>query len=157
MALPKISLYLQCSSCDRVEYCDVDNLLRKLRSVQMLRRNVEPDEELIRELIAQAADRLPCPKCDSHGVSISDNDPFDDDAWGDPKKCERCSAKIPPERLEVFPDTKLCMKCQSGEERGESSDEPDFCPRCGDVLQMKRRTGGGLAGYRMVCPSCTRR
>ncbi|MEM7316580.1 MAG: TraR/DksA C4-type zinc finger protein [Planctomycetota bacterium] len=154
---PKISLYLQCTGCDRVEYCDGDNLVAKLRSVQMLRRMAKPDEELIRALIEEAADRLPCEKCDSRGMTVTENDPFDDDAWGDPKKCEGCGGKIPPERLEVFPDTTMCMKCQSGAERGEVSDEPDYCPRCGDIMQMKRRTGGGIAGYRMVCPTCSRR
>lgn len=31
--------------------------------------------------------------------------------------CERCGAEIPIERLEIYPDTSLCVKCQAEVER----------------------------------------
>ncbi len=31
--------------------------------------------------------------------------------------CERCGAEIPLERLEIYPDTSLCVKCQAEVER----------------------------------------
>lgn len=29
------------------------------------------------------------------------------------KKCERCGKKIPKERLEAIPETRLCVKCST--------------------------------------------
>lgn len=31
--------------------------------------------------------------------------------------CERCGNPIPPERLEIFPETRLCVKCKNEVER----------------------------------------
>jgi len=34
--------------------------------------------------------------------------------------CELCGAEIPPERLEILPDTKTCVKCSQTERYSEA-------------------------------------
>jgi len=35
-----------------------------------------------------------------------------------PRFCERCKAEIPPERVDILPDTRVCVKC-SADMKGE--------------------------------------
>ena len=156
MTLPDIQIFLICKSCDKVERCNTLRILERLREQHMLRRNVAPDEDLIRALLAQAVDSMACVSCGQFGLSLSDSDPMDELDWGNEKKpskkCEGCRQPIPAERLEIFPDTVLCMECQSGIERGEPlGDEVEYCERCGDIMVLKQSTS---RGYRMVCRAC---
>jgi hypothetical protein len=49
-----------------------------------------------------------------------------------PKLCRICRAEIPPERLEVIPDTLVCVKCSC---------------KIGGEFELKVRVGGtGKAG-----------
>ncbi len=156
MALPHYSVYLHCPSCDKVEFCNAERLVVRLRSHNMLRRNAEPDEGLLRILVAESSKNFECSECGRCPLEVSAEDPFDDGAWGDPVKCQICGETIPKERIEIFPKTRLCTKCQVSDEKGEIEEEPDYCPRCGDIMRMKQRTTGGIAGYRLVCPACNR-
>ena len=159
MNFPTIKRYLVCPKCGKAEYCGPLRVIERLREHGMLRRNVDPDQNLVVTLLDQAADSLDCTSCGHVGVTISEDDPMDELDWGNEKKpskkCESCSQPIPGERLEIFPDTKLCTTCQSGEERGESTaqDEVEFCPKCGDILELKQSP---TRGYRMVCRGCRR-
>jgi hypothetical protein len=48
------------------------------------------------------------------------------------KRCSRCGAEIPPERLQVIPDTVVCVKCSQ---------------KIGGEFELKVRVGGtGKAG-----------
>ena len=123
----------------------------------MLRRNAEPDLELMEALMDTASESFACRACGHVGLIVTDRDPLDDEDWGNAKepsrKCELCSAVIPSERIEIFPDTKLCVACQGSDERGETTQvEVEYCPRCGDIMQLKQVA----RGYRMSCPSCRR-
>ena len=152
--VPSFRVFLECPHCGKVEYCDALRIIERLREIKMLRRNAEPDQATVAELVRQAADRFACVGCGSLGLRPCDEDPHEAAAWGDPVYCEVCQAVISSERLEVFPDSRLCTKCQSLDENGQTTDVPDYCSRCGDILQLKRRTGAGLAGYRSFCPTC---
>jgi len=158
MTLPDITRYLICNSCGKVEKCGTLRILERLREQQMWLDGAEPERALILSQLDQAAESLGCGSCGKSGVAIELEDPMDDVDWGNEKKparkCEACSAEIPAERIEIFPNTTMCTKCQSGEELGESraDEEFEYCPRCGNIMQLKQ----GPRGYRMSCPSCRR-
>ncbi len=122
----------------------------------MLRRDAEPDAATVEELLRHAASRFVCVACEAIGLELFDEDPHAAAAWGEAVKCEVCQTVIPRERLEVLPGTRRCANCQSREEQGQEVDTADYCPRCGDILQLRPRTGSGLAGYRAYCPTCGR-
>jgi predicted RNA-binding Zn-ribbon protein involved in translation (DUF1610 family) len=53
----------------------------------------------------------------------------------------------------VFPNADLCVACQAKSDRGEASDAPEYCPRCGNLMTL-RQVRRGLTRYVMACPSC---
>jgi predicted RNA-binding Zn-ribbon protein involved in translation (DUF1610 family) len=151
-------LTLRCSVCHRPTALDRRQVQQRLRELGFLRREGEPSDELLLEV---ARSLLPlrklaaCEHCGVASLSEGTSTDADDDSvsWpGEVRSCERCSATIPPERLELYPTAKLCAACQS---KGASSPatEHEYCPRCGDHLQL-RATPGRSAEYRMYCPAC---
>ncbi len=80
----------------------------------------------------------------------------DDEAWGMARKCELCSGVIPAERIEIFPDTRLCVACQQRDERGEIAGAAEYCARCGSIMTLRQSRGTGITRYEMVCPVCAR-
>ena len=83
----------------------------RLRALGSLRREKEPSPELVFELFRSAADRLPCSKCGSVGMVIGPcEDEWDDESWGMQRGCNSCGKPIPAERLELFPNTRLCVE-----------------------------------------------
>ena len=143
-----------CPACNHSVFQDFAQTVASLRTAGMLRRVEKPDEALVVELLATSAERLRCRECRETGLQVFEAcDEFD---WPEAKKCEHCKAEIPAERLEIFPDTKLCVKCQTAGDSGVSSDEPEFCPRCGGLMHMRQTGGSGLARYVMKCSDCGR-
>ncbi len=125
----------------------------RLKAAGLLKRNAEPSREEVIELTAQLIDRLTCPDC--HGRLWLE----EVDDWPASQNCEVCGKPIPSERLEVFPDTTVCVACQQKAESGESDPaEMDFCPRCGSPMSL-RSTSSGVTRYVMQCssPSCRAR
>ncbi len=112
--------------------------------------------DLLLELFRTSAGRFACPQCGEAALVATPSEPLDDEAWGEPRKCESCGAPIPPERLEVFPDTRLCVACQNLDERGELTGPAEYCPHCGSVMVLKRASGSGITRYVMTCPACRR-
>jgi DNA-directed RNA polymerase subunit M/transcription elongation factor TFIIS len=148
---------LVCPACQRRETLSPDQLLARLRNAGALRRATAPEADEIAELAQVHAARMTCDDCGHLGLSLQE--PLieeDDEDWGDPKPCERCGALIPAERLELFPNTTLCVKCQQSSERGEDTGAVEYCPRCGNILQLRKSRGDGIARYVMECPSCRR-
>lgn len=142
----------RCPACDHATFKDFAQTVATLRAAGMLRRVEHPDETLVGELLSASANRLRCSECGAAGLQVSEaHDEFD---WPEAKECERCGAEIPAERLEIFPDTTLCVKCQSAGESGVQSDAPEFCPRCGGLMQLRPAGGSGLARYVMKCSDC---
>jgi RNA polymerase-binding transcription factor DksA len=78
--------------------------------------------------------------------------------------CQHCSRLIPPERIEVFPDAKYCVKCQelADEHSGSIPLAPPTCPRCErkgihSELVYRRARDPAIKGYFLGCsryPHC---
>lgn len=155
--MPEPVLSLRCQHCHRRDDLLADDLYSRLRELGFLRRGGEPSLDLALELSRNAISEGRwgnCPACGQPGYGIT-TEPREEEAadWGDPVRCEQCRSIIPTERLEVFPSTKLCSKCQVKVESGAPTGEAEYCPRCGDLMQLKR-VQSPLAGYRMHCPTC---
>ncbi len=140
---------LRCPACDWRGRCGLDELLRRLRDLGMLRREAHPSTDTILELIQIRSADLTCDNCQRHGLSLEElDDDFDD--WDAGRLCEICQQPLAPERLQLFPDARRCATCSTDVD----TDEPDFCPRCGACLSLKTSRGNGVARYQMRCPDC---
>lgn len=130
-----------------------------LRSLGMLRQEARPEVALVDELFRAAQGRLVCADCGETGLLVTPIDEqAEDESWGMSRPCSECGAPIPAERLELFPDTRLCVTCQSRDERGEvHPDAVEYCPRCGSAMQMIPSRTAGITRYVVACPSCRRR
>ena len=154
-----MALSIRCQSCRRRSDLSPAELLARLRELGFLRREGEPSPELAIELAQSAiADGRwgICPDCGSNGWGAATPavDEADDAAlWGDARHCQQCGAVIPAERLEIFPNSTHCARCQQQGERPGAADEVEYCPRCGSIMQLKASASPG-ATYRMHCPSC---
>lgn len=111
---------------------------------------------MVHELFRQSGPKLACDDCGRMGLVVHEAEVINDEEWGEARKCDSCGSVIPAERLEVFPDATRCASCQSHDDRSSDEAESEYCPECGDVMRAVSKTGRGLAGYRMVCPSCRR-
>jgi len=123
----------------------------------LLRRDVTPELDLLAELFRASAGKFACPECSAVGLAVrAVDDDGDDEAWGMARKCDGCGQPIPKERVEALPNVRLCVACQSGDDRGETPGEREFCPRCGSVMVVRQSRGAGLARYALVCPACSK-
>lgn len=131
----------------------IDWLLRH----RLIKQTSDIDADLLTELFRTSADRFACPQCGNVGLVASPSEPLDDEAWGEARKCESCSAAIPTERLEVFPDTRLCVVCQNRDDRGEQMGPAEYCPRCGSIMELAQSRGTGITRYVLTCRACARK
>ena len=148
-----ISKKLQCRSCSWQTTSGRDDLISRLRLVGLLRRDKEPEKEIILALLEDAAARMTCPSCKSIGLSVSEADEEDWDDWQAAVLCIHCRKPIPPERVEALPGVKTCVECQGMEETGTLPEEPDFCPRCGALVELRVSRSGGITRYKRFCTS----
>ena len=149
-----MALVLRCNHCAAEHRQTPEAMLSRLRSLGMLRREAKPSDALVQELFTSLADQLTCESCGSLGVTMADD--WQDD-WADERTCAGCHSAIDPDRLEIFPKTKLCTKCQQKQDAGEDiHQQVDYCVRCGGVLELKSRTRG-TSGYHLVCAACGKR
>jgi Zn finger protein HypA/HybF involved in hydrogenase expression len=145
---------LHCRQCKFRTVAGKDDLVTRLRLVGQLRRDKEPDDAIVEALIAEYAALMTCPGCKSIGLVPEDADDEwdDDDDWQAAVQCEICRQPIDPERLEVLPDTRRCTECQSKSETGTlPDDDPEFCPRCGALVELRVSRGSGITRYRRFC------
>jgi hypothetical protein len=147
---------LTCSACGAREMIGPPQMLERLHAAGMLKREKEPDWELVRELFRSSATARRCEKCGSCAVVLQLCADAEDDDWGDVRCCEQCGATIPAQRLEIFPDTRLCVACRQTRDRGVEDTEPEYCPRCGSVMQMRLSRSSGISRYVMHCGVCGR-
>lgn len=145
---------LQCQACGYRETVDVPAMLEHLHRLGMFKRQRDPEPYLVAQLFADQLPLLPCPACGHVGRNQAAAEQLDDETWGGGRTCEVCRQPIPAERLEVFPDTRRCTKCQQLADRGEDAAEPEYCPRCGAVMQLRLRGGETLTRYVMHCSDC---
>lgn len=143
---------LKCRSCGKEEFVGLTGSVQRLADLGMLRRQKEPDAELILELLSSAVSRMTCRACEATGLELVAAETWDDH-FPTAKTCEHCGESILADRLEVFPDAKLCTNCQRREELGDSSEEETFCPKCGSIMQV-REVRRVISQYQLVCPVC---
>ncbi len=142
---------LTCPACAVTEHCGYARMLTRLQSVGVMRRSKDPDPALVKELFASTAERFACASCTHVGLATREAPDEGWDEWGGAVACEGCRQPIPRERLEIFPGTKLCAACQQKDDSG-ANDEPEFCPRCGDMMSVRLQRG--TSRYVMSCPGC---
>ena len=150
---------LRCNSCSYRTVAGRDDLVARLRLVGQLRRDKDPNDGIVEALLAEYAPLMTCPTCKAIGLKATDADDADlDDEWSDDDDwqaavlCEICRQAIDPERLEFLPDTKRCTECQHKSETGTlPDDDPEFCPRCGALVELRVSRGSGLTRYKRFC------
>jgi len=152
------SSQLVCRNCQWRTVCGREDAIGRLRLVGMLRRDPDPDEDLLAVLLTEAAPRMTCPLCKEKRLSAIDHDPVADDAdWQSAVLCEVCRQPIPPERVEALPGVKRCVACQGRSETGVAVEEPEYCPHCGSLVEIRVGRGAGITRYRRFCtgePPC---
>lgn len=152
------SYELTCRRCGWRTICGRDDAVGRLRLIGLLRREPDPDDELIAALLVEAAPRMTCPICKEKSLSSSPTDGMDDSDWQAAVLCEVCRAPISPERREAIPNAKRCARCQGIAETGQLNEsEPDYCPNCGAIMEIRVSRGGGITRYKRFCtgdPPC---
>jgi hypothetical protein len=154
------SYELTCRNCGWRTVCGRDDAVARLRIIGQLRREREPEENVVETLFVEAAPRMTCPLCKekmlfarpSRGLDDEDSD------WQTAVLCEICREPIAPERLEAIRETKRCAAWATKAESGQLDEiEPDYCPNCGALVEVRVSRGSGITRYRRVCtgePPC---
>ncbi len=152
------STRLECPQCNWQATCTQVEIEQRLRGLGLLRRAPHPPEDLVAELLNVHARQLACDRCGAVGLAVSHADDADTwDDWQQAVVCEVCKKPIPLERLEVFSDATRCVGCQDVADRGEEAEEPDFCPKCGSLVELRVSQGSGVTRYKLFCtgsPPC---
>jgi len=147
---------LTCPKCHWMTTCGPTAMLDWLRRVRMVRSDTAPEEDLLGELFRSATPKFSCPKCSHMGLMAREAPPETDEDWGMARTCQDCGRPIARERLEAFPDAKICVTCQGKAERGEATAAAEYCPRCGNIMQLKQSRSSGITRYALTCPQCRR-
>lgn len=148
-------LQLRCPACGETVLCDHREMVRRLQAIKMLRRQGQPEPELVRELFRSAGEKLACDRCGKAGLIVEQPDPDDLD-WGAPRCCQDCGQPIPAERIELFPDARRCAACEARGPQARSGDVPEYCPKCGAVMTLRTKGQSELTRYQWWCESCGR-
>jgi Zn finger protein HypA/HybF involved in hydrogenase expression len=154
------SYELTCRNCGWRTVCGAADAAARLRVIGLLRRETNPDEATVAELFEESAPRMTCPICKEKRLVAKPSAVAEDggDDWQTAELCEVCREPIPPERLHAIPGAKRCAACQGKTEAGRlDADEPDYCPHCGSLVEVRVSRGGGIARYKRFCtgdPPC---
>src|SRR5262245_30081273 len=128
-AVGMFSYELTCGNCGWRTVCGPADAAARLRLIGLLRREADPEEELLAPLLVEAAPRMTCPLCKEKRLCAAPADDIDDDDWQAAVLCEICRQPIDPERLEALPGVKRCAACQGLAEAGRiAEDELEYCP-----------------------------
>jgi hypothetical protein len=138
--------------------CGRDDAIARLRLLGLLRREPDPDNTVLAELFVESAPRMTCPICKEKALWAAPADDSGAEDWQAAVLCEVCRSPIPLERLEAVPDAKRCARCQEQAESGTNAvAEPEFCPQCGALVEIRVSRGTGITRYKRVCtgiPPC---
>jgi hypothetical protein len=148
-------LQLRCSACSWSEDCGQEAVARWLWAAGRLRRDQQPELEIMHEILKGICGELNCPECGRRGLRAAAC--ADDGQWNTARRCAGCGQPIPAERVAALPDATLCASCQQGEESGRAAGEVEYCPRCGAVMELRLSRKAGLSRYVMQCsgnPPC---
>jgi hypothetical protein len=153
-----LAVELECAVCRWRTVCGEAEIVRRLRALGLFRRAPEPPEDVVVEMLRSSGRRLPCDQCGATGLTLrigGEND--DGDEWEQVILCEICRQPIPPERLEFNPTATRCAACQDAADRGASFVEPEYCPKCGAVVELRVSRSAGITRYKLWCtgnPPC---
>lgn len=144
---------LQCRHCSFKTVAGYEDLIARLRLVGQFRRDKKPDEAIVEALLPEYTLLMTCPACKAVGLVASDAELEDDDGdWQAAVLCDVCRKPIDPERIEVLPGASRCTDCQHQSESGTlPDDDPEFCSRCGALVELRVSRGGGITRYRRFC------
>lgn len=148
--------FFECPHCGRRSVAGASDRLRLLQSAGHLKRMKDPASPLIPELLKTFLPTIACSQCNKVGLRIvAHKEDFDDTWFGVQPKCESCKSEISKERLEIFPNAKLCVKCQGKTESNpaDSNQTEDSCPKCGQWLVTSRRRSS-VQAFAVHCPGC---
>jgi Zn finger protein HypA/HybF involved in hydrogenase expression len=152
------SYELTCRQCGWRTVCGCDDAIARLRLIGLLRREQEPNEALVAALFVEAAPRMTCPLCKEKTLFARPIEIDDANDWQAAILCEICREPISPERLEAIPGTKRCAACAAKAESGRLEEiDPDYCPHCGALVELRVSRGGGITRYKRFCtgdPPC---
>ncbi len=155
------SYELTCRNCGWRTICGRDDAVARLRIIGQLRREREPDDALIEALFVEGAGRMTCPLCKEKKLLARPSQAAvneDDSDWQTAVLCEICREPIDPERVEAIPNTKRCASCATKVEQGQLDEiEPDYCPNCGALVEVRVSSGSGITRYKRACtgnPPC---
>jgi hypothetical protein len=142
---------LTCRHCGFRTVAGHDDLVARLRLVGQLRRDKQPGDAIVEALLVEYAPLMTCPGCKAVGLKANDAEDDDEGDWQAAVLCEVCRQPIDPERLEVLPGTHRCTTCQHESETGTLHDDPEFCPRCGALVEIRVSRGSGITRYKRFC------
>jgi hypothetical protein len=154
------SFELTCPNCGWRTVCGLADAASRLRLNGLLRREPNPDEGIVAQLIVESAPRMTCPVCKETQLVArpSEEAAGNDGNWQAAVLCDVCRRPIAPERLEAIPGAKRCAACQGKTEAGTIDDvDPDYCPRCGAPTEVRMSRGIGITRYKRFCtgnPPC---
>ncbi len=154
------SYELTCRKCGWRTVCGLDDAVARLRIIGQLRRERKPDKDLVETLFVEAAPTMTCPLCKEKSLFARPSHDLDEEAgeWQAAVLCEICRDPIAPERLDAIPGTKRCAMCAAKAESGQLDEiEPDYCPNCGALVEVRVSRGSGITRYKRVCtgePPC---
>jgi RNA polymerase-binding transcription factor DksA len=152
------SFELTCRNCGWRTVCGRDDAIARLRLIGRLRREREPEDELIATLFVDAAPRMTCPLCKEKTLFAQATNLDQAEDWQTAVLCKVCREPIPAERLEAIPATKRCASCAAKAESHDLDEvDPDFCPNCGALIEIRVSRGGSITRYKRVCtgdPPC---
>ena len=144
---------LECSACEFRETRVFADVFKCLRQNSRLRREAKPSWDFVVQLWNLEPSASLCAEC---GESTLVLQPFiNQGGWDDEVvRCEGCRQVIAQERLEIFPETRVCYKCQSALEQPTSQiSDQGFCPSCENYLETILASSH-LARYRQRCQKC---
>src|ERR1700759_1864609 len=97
------SYELTCSNCGWRTVCGPSDAIARLRLIGLLRRDKDPDEDVVAALLVEAAPRMTCPLCKEKRLAASPSSDVDgtEDDWQAAVLCEVCRDPIDPERVEA--------------------------------------------------------
>jgi Prokaryotic dksA/traR C4-type zinc finger len=152
------SYELKCRRCGWRTVCGRDDAIARLRLIGLLRREPDPEESVVGTLLVEAAPRMTCPICKEKTLAAAPVESVDEDDWLAARLCEICRQPIPSERLEALPGATCCASCQQKSDTGELREtEPEYCPQCGALVELRMSRGPGITRYKRVCtgiPPC---